>query len=213
MSAESPVRPRAGARERILDTAFRLFYARGIRAVGVDTIIADSNVAKATLYKHFPAKDDLAVAYLDRVDEVWTGQLHEAADAAGPFPADRMVGAFDALVNACRRDGYRGCAFINAAAEALPDTPVHDRTVQHKTRVREWFRELAAEAGARDPEALAQQLSLVLDGGLSAGALDGDPRAAETARSTARLLVNNAVAEESAEGDVGPDGPAARDDV
>ena len=109
------------------------------------------------------------MAYLDRVDEVWTGQLHEAADAAGPLPADRMVGAFDALVNACRRDGYRGCAFINAAAEALPDTPVHSRTVQHKTRVREWFRELAAEAGARDPETLAQQLSLVLDGGLSAG--------------------------------------------
>ena len=70
------------ARDRILDTAFRLFYARGIRAVGVDLIIAESDVAKATFYKHFPAKDDLVVAYLDRVDGIWFGQLRTAAEAA-----------------------------------------------------------------------------------------------------------------------------------
>ena len=78
----------APARERILDTAFRLFYARGIRAVGVDLLIAESGVAKATFYKHFGAKDDLVLAYLDRVDEIWTGQLRAAAQAAGPDPAD-----------------------------------------------------------------------------------------------------------------------------
>ena len=122
------------ARDRILDTAFRLFYARGIRAVGVDRIIAESGVAKATFYKYFPAKDDLVVAYLDRVDGIWSGQLHDAAAAAGPDPADQLVGLFDALGTACRRDGYRGCAFINAAAEAVPGTPVHDRTVAHKAR-------------------------------------------------------------------------------
>ena len=77
-------------------------------------------MAKATFYKHFPAKDDLVLAYLDRVDEAWTGQLHAASDAAGTDPAARLVGAFDALGNACRRDGYRGCAFINAAAENPP---------------------------------------------------------------------------------------------
>ena len=106
------------ARDRILETAFRLFYARGIRAVGVDLIIAESGVAKATFYKHFPAKDELVLAYLDKVDGIWTGQLHAAAEAAGPDPADQLVGLFDALGTACRRDGYRGCAFINAAAEA-----------------------------------------------------------------------------------------------
>ena len=89
-------RPSA-ARERILDTATRLFYAKGIRAVGVDLIIAESGVAKATFYKHFPAKDDLVVAYLDKVDGVWTGQLEAAAEAAGPDPADQLVGLFDAL--------------------------------------------------------------------------------------------------------------------
>src|SRR6476469_8881009 len=138
----------SAARQRILDTAFRLFYARGLRAVGVDTIIAESGVAKATFYKHFPAKDDLVLAYLDRVDGVWTGQLHAAAEAAGPDPADQLVGLFDALSTACRRDGYRGCAFINAAAEATPGSPVHDRTLAHKAAVRAWVRELATDAGA-----------------------------------------------------------------
>ena len=108
------------ARDRILETAFALFYARGIRAVGVDLIIAESGVAKATFYKHFPAKDQLVLAYLDKVDGVWSGQLRTAAEAAGEAADDQLVGMFDALVSACRRDGYRGCAFINAAAESAP---------------------------------------------------------------------------------------------
>jgi AcrR family transcriptional regulator len=180
------------ARERILDTAFRLFYARGIRAVGVDLIIAESGVAKATFYKHFPAKDALAVAYLDKVDGIWTGQLHEAATAAGPDPADQLVGLFEALGTACRRDGYRGCAFINAAAESQPGTPVHDRTVAHKQAVLAWVQGLAAEAGARDPGALARSLTLLLDGGLADGALSADPAAAAAAQESARALVTAA---------------------
>jgi AcrR family transcriptional regulator len=180
-------------RQRVLDAAFRLFYARGIRAVGVDTIIAESGVAKATFYKHFPAKDDLVVAYLDKVDGIWSGQLHEAARAAGPEPRDQLVGLFDALGTACRRDGYRGCAFINAAAESVPGTPVHDRTVAHKRDVREWVRGLAADAGATDPDALARSLTLLLDGGLASGALDAEPDAARLAQESARVLVERSV--------------------
>lgn len=177
------------ARERILDTAFRLFYAHGLRAVGVDRIIAESGVAKATFYKHFPSKDELVVAYLDRVDTIWTGQLHAAAEAAGPEPADQLVGLFGALRTACRRDDYRGCAFINAAAEATPGTPVHDRTLAHKRAVLAWVRGLAEEAGAEDPDGLARSITLLLDGGLASGALDADPEAAEQAVSSARVLV------------------------
>lgn len=186
--------PPSPARQRILDTAFRLFYAHGIRAVGVDRIIAESGVAKATFYKHFPAKDDLVVAYLDRVDEVWSGQLHAAAEAAGPDPADQLVGLFDALGSACRREGYRGCAFINAAAEAEPGTPVHDRTVAHKRTVLSWITDLTRRAGADDPEGLARSLTLLLDGGLASGALDADPEAATRARQSAGTLVGLATA-------------------
>jgi AcrR family transcriptional regulator len=181
------------ARQRILDTAFRLFYARGIRAVGVDTIIAESGVAKATFYKHFPAKDDLVVAYLDRVDEVWSGQLHAAAEAAGDDPRDQLVGMFDALTSACRREGYRGCAFINAAAESVPGTPVHDRTVAHKRQVLAWVRGLAEQAGADDPAGLARSLTLLLDGGLASGSLDAGADAPELAKRSARSLVMAAV--------------------
>lgn len=188
MPTATQTRPSA-ARERLLDTAFALFYARGIRAVGIDLIIAESGVAKATLYKHFPAKDDLAVAYLDKVDGLWTGQLRAAAAAAGPRKADQLVGMFDALGSACRREGYRGCAFINAAAESQPGTPVHDRTVAHKTSILAWVRDLAEAAGARDPASLARALTLLLDGGLASGSLDASPEVPEVAKASARVLV------------------------
>jgi AcrR family transcriptional regulator len=181
--------PAGHARDKILATAFRLFYAHGLRAAGIDTIIAESGVAKATFYKYFPAKDELILAYLDKVDGIWTGQLHTAAEAAGPDPAARLVGLFDALSSACRRDGYRGCAFINAAAESASGTRVHARTVAHKEQVRAWIRDLADQAGAPDPDRLARSLTLLLDGGLASGVLDADPAAALAARETATLLV------------------------
>ena len=184
--------PAAPARERILDTAFRLFYARGPRGVGVDTVIAESGVAKTTLYKHFPSKDDLVLAYLDKVDQTWFGQLRAAARAAGNDPRDQMVGMFDALASACRREGYHGCAFINTAAESEPDTHVHARTVEHKTVVRAWVTELARRASAADPDLLALQLTLLLDGGLSAGVFDAHPASPAAAKAAARTLVDAA---------------------
>ena len=177
------------ANERILETASRLFYARGIQAVGVDLIIAEAGVAKATFYRHFPAKDDLVVAYLDQVDDIWSGQLHAAAEAAGPDPAHQLVGLFDALGTACRRDGYRGCAFINTAAEAAPGTAVHRRTVAHKQSVLAWIRELATGAGADDPDGLARSLTLLLDGGLADGVLTADPAGPSAAKRAAEALV------------------------
>lgn len=178
------------ARSRILDTALRLFYARGPRGVGVDTVVAESGVAKATFYKHFPRKDDLVLAYLDEVDQLWFGQLRAAARAAGGDPREQLVGMFDALVTACQRQGYHGCAFINAAAEVDADTDVHARTVEHKTVVRAWVADLAQRAGAQDPQQLARQLTLLIDGGLASGVLDADPSAAEAAKQAARALIN-----------------------
>jgi AcrR family transcriptional regulator len=189
--------PAVGARQRILDVAYRLFYARGIRAVGVDLLIAESGVAKATFYKYFPTKDALVLAYLDRVDEVWTAQLRAAAAAAGDAPAEQLVGLFGALTTACSQDGYRGCGFINAAAETPPGTPTHDRIVAHKQAVLAWITELATQAGANSPDRLARSLTLLLDGGLASGALDANPAAATQAAQTARLLVAQATGDSS----------------
>jgi AcrR family transcriptional regulator len=180
------------ARDRLLGTAFRLFYAHGPRGVGIDTVIAESGVAKATLYKHFPRKDDLVLAYLDKVDQSWFGQLRAAARAAGDDPREQLVGMFDALVSACRREGFHGCAFINAAAETRAGSEIHTRTVEHKAVVRAWVADLARRAGARDPQMLARQITLLVDGGLAAGVLDADPAAAEAAKQAAGVLVNEA---------------------
>lgn len=184
-------RPRP-ARERILETAFALFYAHGPRGVGVDTVIAESGVAKATLYKHFPRKDDLVLAYLDKADQAWFAQLRAAAREAGEDPRDQMVGMFDALSQACRRDGFHGCAFINAAAEAAPGSDVHARTVEHKNVVRAWLADLARRAGADNPDQLARQLTLLLDGALAAGVLDADPATPTATKLAARVLVEAA---------------------
>lgn len=172
-----------------MDTAFRLFYAHGIHGIGVDRIIAESGVAKATFYKHFPGKQDLVLAYLDQVDTIWSGQLRAAAKAAGPQPRAQLLGMFDALSTACRRDGYRGCAFINAAAEFPAGSPVHERTVAHKAAVLAWVEQLAAQAGASDPQTLARALTLLLDGGLASGSLDGSPEAPQAARAGAEALL------------------------
>lgn len=185
--------PRA-ARERILDAAFRLFYAHGTRGVGIDTVIAESGVAKATLYKHFPSKDTLVVAYLDRVDQVWFGRLRAAARAVGDNPRDQLVGMFDALADAADRSGYRGCAFINAAAESAFGTVVHARALEHKRVVRAWVAELAGRAGAEAPDHLARALTLLMDGTLGSGVLDPDPATARAAKRAAGVLVEAACA-------------------
>jgi AcrR family transcriptional regulator len=180
------------ARERILETAFRLFYAYGPRGVGVDTVIAESGVAKATLYKHFPRKDDLVLAYLDRVDQAWFGQLRSAARAAGDKPREQLVGMFDGLQTASRRAGYHGCAFINTAAESNTGSDVHARTVEHKNVVRAWVTDLARRAGAADPDLLARQLTLLIDGGLAAGVLDANLDSPHAAKTAAQQLVDAA---------------------
>lgn len=180
------------ARQRILDTAFAKFYAHGPRGVGVDTIIAESGVAKATLYKHFPRKDDLILAYLDQVDQIWFGQLRAAARGAGDQPRAQLVGMFDALGSAARREGFHGCAFINTAAESEPGSEVHARTVEHKNVVRAWVADLARRAGAADPDLLARQLTLLIDGGLADGVLNADPASSAAAKAAAQTLVDAA---------------------
>jgi AcrR family transcriptional regulator len=179
-------------REHILDTAFRLFYAHGPRGVGVDTITAESGVAKATLYRYIPRKDDLTLAYLDKVDQTWFAQLRAAARAAGEDPRAQLVGMFDALSAACRREGFHGCAFINTAAESDSGSEVHARTVEHKRVLRAWVTDLARRAGARDPELLARQVTLLIDGGLSAGVLNADPDTPAAAKAAAEALVRSA---------------------
>jgi AcrR family transcriptional regulator len=162
------------ARERLLATAARLFYAEGIRAVGVDRLVAEAKVTNATFYRHFRSKDDLAVAYIGGVDEAVRGRLGSLM--ATGLPADRILRGIGAsLAEQIASPGYRGCAFLNAAAEyPSPEAPVHRAVVHH----REWFLQtitgLFAEVSDAPAEPAGRHFVMLRDGAMSAGHL-GDP--------------------------------------
>jgi AcrR family transcriptional regulator len=175
--------------QKILDTAGGLFHRHGLRGVGVDQVIAESGVAKSTLYAHFRTKDDLIAAYLRQTDGSWMQQLQSAAEAAGPDPADQMVGLFDALLASFDRHGFFGCPFISAAVEADPDSQAHAATTAHTRRRQEWLTSLARQSGADDPEALASHLGLLIDGALASGRLLQDRSVVDASKAAARALV------------------------
>ncbi|MFF1844981.1 TetR/AcrR family transcriptional regulator [Streptomyces sp. NPDC058217] len=162
------------ARERLLRTAGQLFYAEGIHTVGVDRLVAEAKVTNATFYRHFRSKEDLAVAYIGSVDQAIRTQI--GALMAADAPTDGILRGIGAsLVEQIRSPGYRGCAFLNAAAEfPAPDHPVHRAVVQH----REWFLQtitgLFAEITDASAEYAGRHFVMLRDGAMSAGYL-GDP--------------------------------------
>ena len=168
--------------ERILETTDRLFYRQGIRAVGVDTIAAEIGISKRTLYNHFPSKDALIVAYLSRRFGPIT-----ASDAP---PTEQVLAVFDGYERRFAASGFRGCPFVNAVAEVGEATPA-DRGIAaaFKEQRRIWFRDMVAQAGAEDPEGLATQLMLLVDGAIAAALVRGDPAMARAAREAACTLL------------------------
>jgi AcrR family transcriptional regulator len=175
--------------ERILSTAAKLFYANGLRGVGIEQVIAESGVAKSTLYVHFRTKDELVAAYLRRTDHSWMAQLRGAAERAGERPVDQLVGLFDALTDAFDRHGFFGCPFVSAAVEAPLDSEARAITIRHVERRQAWLTELATSAGAEDPAALARQIGLLIDGALASGRLLQDRAVVDEAKVAARTLV------------------------
>ena len=180
MSARATAK--AAMEERILDTADRLFYRQGIRVVGVDTVAAEIGISKRTLYNYFPSKDDLIVAYLSR-------RLRPIKVTDGP-PAEQILEDFDRLERAMRKEGYRGCPFMNAVAElADPAHAAHKIAVAHKEKRRTLFRKLLKQLNVADPDALATQLMILGEGAVAQALVHGDPKMARAAREAARVLL------------------------
>ncbi|MCU0308504.1 MAG: TetR/AcrR family transcriptional regulator [Thermoleophilia bacterium] len=170
------------ARERIIETASELFYRQGIRAVGVDTIVAQSGVAKMTLYRHFPSKDDLVIEVLRRRDERWREWLEEEVLQRAETPQGHLLAVFDALEAWFHSDEFRGSAFINTRVEIPdPDHPANRAAADHVAAVRRFFTRLADDAGAERPDDLAAQMQLIMKGAIVM-ALEGDPDAGSRAR-------------------------------
>jgi AcrR family transcriptional regulator len=173
---------KVGMKERILDTTDRLFYRQGIRAVGVDTVAAEAGISKRTLYNHFPSKDKLIVAYLTR-------RFRPITESDAP-PVEQVLAVFEGLERGFASRGFRGCPFVNAVAElGEPTHAAREIAVAYKEQRRVWFREMLTRLGAKDPDGLATQLSLLVDGAIAAALVRGDPTMARAAREAARTLL------------------------
>ena len=182
------------ARERILGVADRLFYERGIHAVGVDTIVAESGAAKTTLYHHFASKDELVAAYLRGRSARWRTHLDAELDAHPGPPTERILHVYDLLGAWFAEPGFRGCPFINACAEfADPEHPAAVAAREHRARLRETVTGLCSDAGARQPGELAAQLLLLYDAAMVAAQVQGTPEAATTARTAAATLLRDGI--------------------
>ncbi|QEC47551.1 TetR/AcrR family transcriptional regulator [Baekduia soli] len=190
MSAKAPDRP--SARERLLASATELFYCEGIHTVGIDRVIEHADVSKASLYKIFGSKDELIRAYLEARHARWRERLTGEIDARWDDPAERLLGVFDVLGESFADPDFRGCAFMNASAEARPGSPVVEASDAARAWKRGLFADLAAAAGAPDPQGLAAQLVLLYDGAQIAARMDRDPAAAATARAAAAVLLDAA---------------------
>lgn len=176
-------------RERILETAAELFYERGFHAVGVDLIIQRAGVAKTTLYRHFPSKDHLIVAWLEHANEDFQTWC-DAAIAIDGTAVDRMVHLFDAVEKLATSPTCLGCTFQVTAAEfPEPGKPAHSVALVHKEQVRGWLRGLADDAGSSDPNALADALLLLLDGAFAAARMYGPVSPAAHVAEAARTLI------------------------
>jgi AcrR family transcriptional regulator len=172
-------------KERILETADRLFYGQGIRAMGVDTLAAEIGISKRTLYNHFPSKDALIVAYLQR-------RLRLLPTSTRP-PAQQILEDFDRLERTFAGDGFRGCPFVNAVAELKdPRHAANEIALTSKEMRRQWFHELLKRASVADPDGLSLQLMLLLDGAIAAALVRRDPTVARAAREAARVLLRAA---------------------
>ena len=168
--------------ERLLETAYELFSARGVRDVGVDELVERAGVAKATLYRHFSSKDELILAFLQLREERWTtGWLEESVRARGGTPEERLLTVFDLFDEWFREPDYAGCPFIKVMVEMGPGHPAGAASIEHMNTIRELLAELATDAGFRDPDELALSLHLLLCGSIIQASL-GNATAAERAR-------------------------------
>lgn len=188
-----PRRSGASARQRILDAASDLFYRSGIRAVGVDSIIRQAGVAKATFYNHFPSKDDLILAWLRQPDVRWLNWAREETERRAAAPREQLLVFFDVLGELFSRKGFRGCPYLNTAAE-IPERrhPAREEVLGFQRELEGYLRQLAEAAGFPDAEHLASELVLVVIGAWATALVTGSATPATSGRHAVEHLLRDA---------------------
>lgn len=176
------------ARDRLLEAADRLFYNEGVHRVGIDRVLAEAGVAKGSLYYNFGGRDDLVRTYLANRHAKWAEAI-AGYQARVAEPEDKILAIFDALADLFGEPGFRGCAFLNAAAEAAPGSAEQIAVKDFRTWLHELFAVLVAAAGFTDVPRLSAQLVLLYDGANIAAQLDANPRTAQDARVAAEAIM------------------------
>lgn len=177
------------SRERLLDAAYELFAASGVGRVGIDTILAKSGCAKASLYSNFDSKVDLAIAFLDKREALWTrGWLEAEVKRRARDPDGRLLAIFDAFDGWFRRKTFEGCSFINVLLESKADSPIGRAAAVHLSKIRAIVRGLAEEASLREPEKFAQVWHMLMKGSI-VSACEGNRNAAREAKCAAKLIL------------------------
>ena len=179
-------------KDKVFQTASRMFYQHGYRAIGVDVLAAESGIGKMTLYRHYPSKDDLIVAYLKDSDQIFWNNFDQITQNAST-PREKLLAFFEALQEYVQSPACYGCPFLNVATE-YPEAayPGHEVALEHKQAVRIRFRQLAQEAGARKPDILADQLFLLMDGAYMAARMFGTTNPAAHLAEAAQTLIDAA---------------------
>jgi AcrR family transcriptional regulator len=186
-------RARASARERLLAAANELFYNEGVHTVGIDRIIEQAGVAKASLYNTFGSKDELVRAYLQTRQASVAQRIMQAVERYAT-PRERLLAVFEGQGELFAQPDYRGCAFARASAESHPGDLAEQAAEGYRRWVRALLTELAAQAGVPEPEVLARQLHLLYDGSGQSARMDHDSGAAAAARAAAAILLDAALA-------------------
>ena len=177
-------------REKILATAEQLIYQNGIHAMGMDLLVKTSGVARKSIYRHFANKEDVASAALNERDEWWMQWFRTESDK-GETPQDRILNMFTVLKSWFESEGFRGCAFINTAGEVGdPDDPVRQIAKMHKQKLLDYALELCEQLNTEQPEVLARQLLVLIEGAITMTYVMGDRNAADDARDIAQVLLD-----------------------
>lgn len=183
--------PQKPVRERILETACELFYREGIQNVGIDRIIAESGVAKMSLYNHFKSKDALIEAFLRQRDQQWREWFVTRVEERSVDPKQRLLIVFDVLQEWFENPNFRGCAFINATVElANPHHPGCQAALDHQLAVYQYILDLVKAEGLEPAERVARQLLLLVQGAIVIAMMQGRPQAAADAKSAAITLLD-----------------------
>jgi AcrR family transcriptional regulator len=189
-AAPSIAKSSSPKRDHLIVTAERLFYRDGYRAIGIDTILAEANVAKMTLYNNFPSKEELIVAVLEKLSRDVIASLNEAISKSGRSPFRRLPALFDWLRAWFESGDFNGCAFIRALSE-YPETnhPIHQAALRHKRAFNAVILELAQEAELKQPDAFATAVAMLIDGAIVAAHATGTSESADSARAAMNNLL------------------------